>query len=159
MFQLPLALALGGGRRRPARLADRAECISVPPRLPWDGSGWAGGVTLSCWSCLFSFHNISIKQHFLEVYQISNPVLDDMENTTDTKEVKVKLLSPNVQFSDKQLTLDMGMTIAQLKDLIKTLKSEDLSVSQSFINHYGQLCSACRIISGHQAAVRRENTE
>ena len=56
-----------------------------------------------------------------------------MENTTDTKQVKVKLLSPNVQFSDQQLTLDMGMTIAQLKDLIKTLKSEDLSVSQSCI--------------------------
>ena len=58
-----------------------------------------------------------------------------MENTTDTKQVKVKLLSPNVQFPDQQLTLDLGMTIAQLKDLIKTLKSEDLSVSQSCIKH------------------------
>ena len=80
-----------------------------------------------------------------------------MENTTDTKQVKVKLLSPNVQFPDQQLTLDLGMTIAQLKDLIKTLKSEDLSVSQSCIKHLDN-CT-CRIISGHQAAVRRENTE
>ena len=63
-----------------------------------------------------------------------------MENKTERKQVKVKLLSPNVQFPDQQLTLDMGMTIAQLKDLIKTLKSEDLSVSQSCIKHYGQLC-------------------
>ena len=53
-----------------------------------------------------------------------------MESITDRKQVKVKLLSPNVQFPDQQLTLDVGMTIAQLKDYIKTLKSEDLSVSQ-----------------------------
>lgn len=50
-----------------------------------------------------------------------------MESITDRKQVKVKLLSPNVQFPDQQLTLDVGMTIAQLKDFIKTLKSEDLS--------------------------------
>jgi len=50
-----------------------------------------------------------------------------MENKTERKQVKVKLLSPNVQFPDQQLTLDMGMTIAQLKDLIRNLKSEELS--------------------------------
>ena len=83
-----------------------------------------------------SFHNISIKQNNLEIGHYNNTnlqsfwLVDDMENKTERKQVKVKLLSPNVQFPDRQLTLDMGMTIAQLKDLIRTLKSEELSVSQ-----------------------------
>ena len=82
-----------------------------------------------------SFHNITIKQHFLEIDYYNNTnlqsfSLDDMENKTERKQVKVKLLSPNVQFPDQQLMLDMGMTIAQLKDLIRNLKSEELSVSQ-----------------------------
>ena len=55
-----------------------------------------------------------------------------MENKTEGKKVKVKLLSPNIQLPDQELKLDTDMTVTQLKELINTLKSEELSVSLSF---------------------------